>query len=183
MRGAILGPHGSGKTTLLGELHAHLMVQGWRVHARRFNTEWRAARGCAAGEAAYGWPLPQGLGARDVLLIDGAEQLGWREWRRMLRAARGAGGLVITAHGGRRLPLLHRCATDAALLADLVAELHPEAAHDPTRIEQLFARHRGDIRAALRQLYDETARNSSPPSRGVLSARLNSATQPVADRF
>jgi Flp pilus assembly CpaF family ATPase len=59
---------------------------------------------------------------RRVRLLDGAERLSRRQWRHVLRGAREAGGLVVTAHREGLLPTLLRTRTtpeilDAAVLA------------------------------------------------------------------
>ncbi len=157
-RGAIVGPHGAGKTTLIEDLAARLEAQGWSARWVRLSSEYRSVpRGGLAD-----------LEAREVVLVDGAEQLSWVRWRMLRCRARHAAGLVITTHRAGRLPTLHRCATSPALLRGLVAALGvtltPEAA------ESLHARHRGNLREALRELYDEyAARGLTASAAGVWS--------------
>jgi hypothetical protein len=151
-RGAIVGPHGSGKTTLLEELVRRFTAQGWRVVSVRLSVEY----------PALGLTIsPRRLAAlepRDLLLIDGAEQLSrWHWWLVRFRARR-AGGVIITTHGPGRLPTLWRCQTSPALLRDLVGSLGvPLGADDAA---DLFARHRGNLRDAIRELYDRHAENA-----------------------
>jgi hypothetical protein len=139
-RGAIVGPCGSGKTTLLEDVAERLDRQGWRIHLLRFNTDRRRLG------------LLSGWGAGDFVLCDGAEQLSFLDrWRLALRT-RSAGGLVITTHGSPRLPVLHRCETSPELLHGLAASLG-----EPLSIRlcgELHARHDGNLRAALSELYD-----------------------------
>jgi hypothetical protein len=153
-RGAIVGPCGSGKTTLLEEVRARFAARGsatahWRVRRERgpeFAREFAGFLDAAPGR---------------MLFLDGAEQLGWREWCRVRRAARDAAGLVITTHRAGRLPTLHRCATTSALLEQLVNELLAGAPHSgavgAAECEALWRRHRGNLRHALRELYDHWA--------------------------
>lgn len=139
-RGAIIGPHGSGKTTLLEDLAGRMERQGWRVHMLRFNTTGRRLGSLPRWEA------------RDVVLVDGAEQLNVLQWRRLAHRAAGAGGLVITTHRVGRLPEWHRCETSPELLGRLTASLGVPLS--TMECGEVYARHEGNLRAALRELYD-----------------------------
>ena len=142
-RGAIVGPHGSGKTTLLEDLAGRLERQARRIHWLRFSTDQRRLAFVPRWEAA------------DFVLCDGAEQLSFPDWRRVAAGARNAGGLVITTHRAGRLPLLHRCETSPDLLHSLIASLgEPLSTRE---CGELHARHDGNLRAALRELYDRWA--------------------------
>ena len=154
-RAAIVGPHGSGKTTLLEDLEGVLRQRGFRItHVRldaddrRLPREWRltASR----------------LDSRDVVCLDGAEQLGPIGWLCFRWRARRAGGLIITAHRSGRLATLVTCATSAGLLGRIIQRLAPTglAAAPPAAV--LFARHRGNLRDALRELYDVYAAAPDP---------------------
>ena len=97
-------------------------------------------------------------GPNDVLLFDGAEQLSRLAWWRFRRLARRARGLVITSHRPGLLPTLVACETDADLLRDIVSDLAPTGPPMPGPApEELFARHNGNVREALRELYDRCA--------------------------
>ena len=85
-------------------------------------------------------------------MLDGAEQPGVLSWRLFRWHARRAGGLLITTHRAGRLPTLHRCATTPALLRELVAALGENI--DDAEAARLHARHGGNLREALRELYD-----------------------------
>jgi hypothetical protein len=167
-RGALIGPCGSGKTTLLEELRAQLEARGlatthWRVrreHRTEFQAELTAFLAAAPGR---------------VLLLDGAEQLGWWDWRRVRRASARARGLVITAHRPGRLPTLREFGTTPELLAELVRELTGET--DGRDCADLWRRHRGNVRNALRELYDAwgAALPTVPTSASARSARWSVA--------
>ena len=145
-RAALVGPEGSGKTTLLEELDARIQNLGYRTWLIR----------ARAGRA--GVDLPLEVGKNDVLLIDSAERLNWLEWRRLKWATRTAGGLVITSHRPGLLPTLFECRTTPALFAEIVRQLTSVdqfKSFAPEHVDQLFAAHRGNIRAALRELYNQ----------------------------
>ena len=95
------------------------------------------------------------LGPNDCLLLDGAELLSRLAWLHLRRQTRTAGGLVITAHAPGLLPTLIACETTPGLLGGIVRDLLGSEADGlrPTP-EELFVRHRGNLRDALRQLYD-----------------------------
>jgi hypothetical protein len=145
-RAAIVGPHGHGKTTLLEDLAPRLQARGFRVRTislreahPRLDREERS--------------VLRSLGPQDVLLLDGAEQLGWLSWMSVRLRTRRAGGLVITSHRSGLLPTLFECATTPELLAEIVSELSGAEVD----VEELHVRHGGNVRDALRELYDRWA--------------------------
>lgn len=146
-RGCVVGPQGSGKTTLLLTLADLLREKGLRVRERGV----RADASVLRRETAV-WC--GGLGDRDVLMIDGADLLGAIRWRRIRQETGRTGGLIVSSHGNRLLPVLYRCEPTPALLEDLIRELHPVNGCGQPSPDQLFARHRGNLREALRELYD-----------------------------
>lgn len=153
-RAAIVGPHGSGKTTLLEDLESVLAARGFRIIHLRLDTddprlprEWRSRARWSA----------RVLDAQDIVCLDGAEQLGAIAWLRFRWRARRAGGLIITTHGrGRllRLPTLIECATSVGLLQRIMQRLAPDAPVAAPSAAELFTRHHGNIREALREMYD-----------------------------
>lgn len=153
-RAALVGPEGHGKTSFLEQL-------GERLEARGFTTR-RATlrRGQRRLPRSERRRLFRNLGSRDVLLIDGAQELSrWARWW-LRRRSRAAGGLVVTSHREGLLPTLLRCETSPELLEDLVAELlgvkdrEDLAALD---LPALYEHHDGNVREALWQLYDRWA--------------------------
>lgn len=149
LRAAIVGPRGSGKTTLLEDLEPILHGKGYRPQRLRLDEENQSVHPDTLLR------LKERLTSLDVVLLDGAEQLGWRAWRAFAAAANRAGGLVVTSHRPGRLPTLVRCRTDPRLLDAIVAELLAGVGRVPALpIAELFQRHRGNLRDALRDLYD-----------------------------
>ena len=148
-RAAVVGPHGSGKTTFLEGLADRLAGMGRRPR-RLFRNR---GGGRAIPEA---WlPLVESPCAGDVWLVDGYEQLGFRERTQLCGAAAGRVGLVATAHRRTRLPTLLHTKTSPALLSHLVERLG--ATLPAEQVIPLFQRHRGNLRDALRELYDREA--------------------------
>jgi hypothetical protein len=146
-RAAIVGPHGTGKTTLLEDLETPLVGLGFRVTYLRLDaTHRRFERGCLARLAAT-------LDARDFVCLDGAEQLGRVAWIVFRWRTRRAGGVLITSHRRGLLPTLIECTTSPELLDRIVRRLATPAGAVRAP-EELFARHHGNLRDALRELYD-----------------------------
>jgi len=151
-RGAIVGPHGSGKTTLLEDLTARLEQRGTRVHLVRLSAERRVLpRETLAA-------LSRALCDVDAVLCDGAEQLGRFAWQAFRYRARQARLFVVTTHQPGRLPTLLQTHTTPELLDSIVRRLlrMPDESL-PFSVSELFARHEGNLRDALRELYDRCA--------------------------
>lgn len=148
-RGAIVGPEGAGKTTLLEDFAPRLRERGFEVIRLRLTQE-EPRFSCGLMRE-----LSSQLSSSHIILFDGAELLSRWAWWDFLRRARRAWGLVITSHRPGLLPTLIECKTTLELLAGIVADLlneAPEACRD--RAGQLFRKHRGNLREALRELYD-----------------------------
>jgi hypothetical protein len=162
MRGAIVGPRGHGKTTLLEDLATRLAARGYapvlvRIPSgeRELPAEARAALAAA--------------GPRDVFLVDGAGQLSFFGRRLLAWRARRAGGLVLTAHHAGLLPTLARLETSPEILEEIVQEISGRGVAEFGRsAAELHRRHRGNLRDALRELYDACAGRSPRPASGVI---------------
>lgn len=147
-RAAVVAPHGHGKTTFLDAFLPRLA--GLRIRRVALHDgERRLSR--AHRQALFRDPSPE-----DLLVVDGAEQLGRLAGLHLAWKARAAAGLLVTTHRPGRLPTLHECRTSPELLAGLLRELAGEAA---ARVgaEELYARHGGDLREAFFELYDRWA--------------------------
>ncbi len=168
-RAAIVGPEGAGKTTLLEDLEPHLVAKRFEVVSLRLTRE------LPRFEDGVLCDLRRRLAPRHIILFDGAEQLRVWSWWRFQRIARQAGGIIITSHRSGLMPTLLECRTDARLLASIVSELlnEPVERHQRTA-DELFRKHHGNLRDALRELYDDWAERATDPA----GCRL-----PVADRF
>jgi hypothetical protein len=155
-RAAIVGPHGGGKTTLLEDWEPRLAAAGWRVHWLRLSEDNRR--------------LPPGhlrrwtrtLGPRDCILFDGAEQMSRWGWAWFRRRSLRAGGILVTSHMPGLLPTLYECRTDAALLAGIACRLAGPGVLAAGASEALYARHSGNVRNALRDLYDQATTGAVP---------------------
>lgn len=149
-RAALVGSKGSGKTTLLGQIEARLRQRGFEtVRLQLTETRNRFPPGLLVDLAAT-------MTSRHVVLLDGAEQLGYWRWLAFKRCFRRATGLLVSAHRPGLLPTLLECRTSPALLAGLVEELlNGESRISDADADARFERHRGNLREALRELYDE----------------------------
>jgi hypothetical protein len=149
-RGAIVGPPGSGKTTLLEQLMSHLEAKQFRPRIFTFRPEHTLAEKQATlNEITV-------LRAPDFLLVDGADQLLTRQWLSVTNAGAACAGLVITQLRGGRLPTIHSCEPNAALLETLVVDL-TEAWLPEGEASRLLTRYYGNIRDCFRDLHDRYA--------------------------
>jgi len=162
-RGAIVGSEGSGKTTLLEDLAKELVRRGRSVSFVTLS----AGERCLSSQQRRA--VLEAAKNESFLLVDGADALTPRAWRSLHRRGRRAGGFVVTAHAERLLPTLWRTQTSPALLAETVRALTgagSEALGRPA--EDLLRSHGGNLREALRELYDVCA--VGPHSKGPHAA-------------
>lgn len=158
LRGQILGPHGSGKSTLLCALECALESRAGSVCMVRVRRNPRRA----IRESLRWLHTPHDAERSPILLIDGFEQLamGMRLWLRATTWAMGA-GLVVTAHRDMGLPNLYRTCVSPQLAETIVHRLIRERgsllAVGDLRLRDRLARHRGNLREVLFDLYDEFA--------------------------
>jgi len=147
-KGALVGSHGNGKSTLLEEWMPRLEARGWSCQLLRLTEE--------APRLPAGFRLaPAPAGRRRCLLLDGAEQLGFRGWQRFRRLTRRAEGLILTSHRPGRLPTLLDFQTDPARLASLLNTLlDGDLSRLPASPAALLAGHHQDVRLVFRHLYD-----------------------------
>ncbi len=147
----IVGPKGSGKTTLLEDLAERLKARGFRVHRLFLNEQSRAY------PTHFVQNLRDSLGEHDIILFDGCEQLSLPAWWRFRWETRRAGGMIITKHRAGRLPTLIECRTTRELFIELVGRLHEPTTLAPDTLDRLFQKHHGNLRDAIRELYDLAA--------------------------
>ena len=138
-RAAIVGPEGAGKSTLLREIADALVRSGMRSELIRFDDH----------AALFAAPFDR----EAIWLVDGAERIPLPLRALLVNSVR---RIVITSHRWTAgLPVLFRCATTVGLFRQLttaLGETLPEA-----EAETRFRDARGNLRLALRSLYDDAA--------------------------
>lgn len=157
-RGVLFGPHGHGKSTLMHHLARVGLPEGAAPH--------RVIQ--VADDLSNLHELKAGMKNRDgVLMVDGFDLLPWW-WRwRVSRRRR----VLVTTHrdlvlspmiswmNPQKMSPRFCCETTPALLGELIARLSPSVrgVMDEGAIAALYARHHGNVRDALRELYDRVA--------------------------
>jgi hypothetical protein len=156
-RAAIVGPHGCrqddpARGPRAGAAGARIPLSGPCVSPRTI----------AAVPAD--WPSHASLlGPRDIVCLDGCGAAVGNPVAlvSLARTARGRLDRHVAREG--RLPLLIECTTSADLLEGIVRRLSPAPAAGAPSSADLFRRHQGNLRDALRELYD-FPRNCAPLS-------------------
>jgi len=144
---AVVGPHGTGKSTLLVAIAAELAARGRLagcVTLRRWLDAPLVVRSLAAA--------PRG----STLCIDGWERMTppIGGLARLLAVTRGC-GLIVTTHRPCRMPLTVRTASSPRLFDRLVERLPDHGGRiGPADLARALARHGGNLRDSLAELYD-----------------------------
>jgi hypothetical protein len=147
--GEIVGAHGAGKSALLATLIPPIELAGRHAVLVELHDGQRRL------------PLDLNRDSRlrppAILIVDGYEQLS--RWRRFLlkrRCRRCGFGLLVTAHASVGLPELYRTAATPDLAERIVGQLMGGRASPLTAMElaECFARHSGNLREMLFDLYD-----------------------------
>lgn len=150
---AIEGPHGTGKTTLVRALLATAVTRGRRTRFVQVRSIADAPIALAAVVAAC---------PTDVVAVDGWERLPWGTgWLIAAAALVRRATVVATTHGVSGLPVAARCTVSPGLLAELVRRLPDHGGRVTSAdLDDAFARHSGNLRDALADLYDRFERRT-----------------------
>ncbi len=148
-RAAIIGPDGSGKTTLLADIGKQVVMQGFAVECVFVNDT-------APLTSVRQRELLDVITRDTIVLLDGADHLPAFVWHRLKKdVLKSARGLVITSHKSDLLPTLVTCSTSVELCTQIVSELLAGARlGDAELLAEIYRRNAGNIRNALRELYD-----------------------------
>lgn len=153
-RAAIVGPHGSGKSTLLRTLEAQqgsdATVHHFFLNDRKPDFEF------------FEWQRLENITEKNpIILLDGAEQLSGRAWRRfhkIITHSNASLRALVSQHRPTRFrwPTLLSTQATPALLAHLIEKLAPDFRQTLTdsQINALHRRHHSNLREALWECYD-----------------------------
>jgi len=146
-RAVIVGAEGSGKSTLLARLAPAFEEAGRRVRPFAARPDEDAAARLRS--------LLREMEPRELLLLDGFDHLSrLARFGLLRRVAKIGAGLLATSHRTERaLPTLIDLAPNSELLEDLARDL-AGAEIDGLDVVEIHRRHRGNLRTALRELYD-----------------------------
>jgi hypothetical protein len=147
--GEIVGPHGSGKSTLLAALMAAIQRAGHQTVLIALHDGEHRLPPSVQCDPRLRSPM--------VLVVDGYEQLSrWSRFTLKRSCRRQRLGLLVTAHKSVGLPHLYQTAVRAEVggqVVDLVlAGRQPP--FGPEEVSRCLARHGGNLREALFELYD-----------------------------
>ncbi len=153
-KGALVGKKGTGKTTLLLEIREKLLERGFGVKNLFLNCEKRKFN---RDELKL---ITQSTSENDIILFDGSEQMAWWHWYYFLWKVRKAKGLILTTHKPSKLPTILNTSTHFECYKAMVQQLiekHPDLQYLTTseRLHHLFEKYNGNMRLALRALYDQ----------------------------
>jgi len=150
-RCTIVGPHGSGKTTFFESLQPNLIELG---HAACYIRMTRMPDGeiCISQ-----LPEVHEILNGTILLLDSAGVLR-RQHRAALKQLIRKCYVIESRHYRSFSPVLLRTATRPQMLTECIKRLDPASRKTEQQIRQLFRRHRGNLRLALRECYDDVSR-------------------------
>ena len=147
--GEIIGGHGSGKSALLATLIPSIERAGRHPTLVELHDGQRRLPSDIDRECQ---PDPS-----MVLIVDGYEQLScWRRWLSKRLCHRRGWGLLVTGHASVGLPPLHQTAATPELAEKIVGKLMAGRAAPlaASELAECLARHHGNLRETLFELYD-----------------------------
>jgi hypothetical protein len=148
-RAAIVGNHGSGKSKLLNEFEPRLIEKGFVIQRLFLNQEKRKFPPGFLSE------FFSELTSNTIILFDGAEQLSNIAWNRFKKKALKAKGLIITCHEPGMLPALVETSSSIEVFRKILMQIAPDEVPGlESKLEPLFNKHSGNLRDAIRELYD-----------------------------
>lgn len=152
--GAIVGPEGSGKTTLMLELQQKLKNEFSRDRKISFvliDEDPRIRKAQLQELMTFSIEQP-------ILLIDGSERASWLQRRKLFGLVSQGTSVIAAVHQTCPLPTWIECSTNEDLMAYALQQLVPQASHPLHDLAFLrFRQRHGNVRLALRDLYDDWA--------------------------
>ena len=157
--GAVVGPQGSGKTTLLLELHEILKQEFLTSREIQFVLIDEDSK----NRKAQIQTLKEGASQKPILLVDGIERAGWLQRKQLFRLTRNGTGLIAAVHQRCQISTWINCETDPQLLQYTLEQLVGNVSHHLSERAVLrFKQRDGNIRLALRDLYDDWSEKLLP---------------------
>ena len=147
--GEIVGEHGAGKSALLAALVPAIHRAGRKTLLVELHDAQRRLPLDLDGQYR--------LNPFDLLIVDGYEQLGrWNRFRLKRLCRRRGWGLLVAVHASVGIPKIYRVVATGELAAEIVDRLMAGQSppFDAAELAGCFARHRGNLRETLFDLYD-----------------------------
>ena len=148
-RGAIVGACGTGKSTLLIQMEERFKEKKHQTIRLFLNDRNRREAGTHLHH------FFKKMTQEKVVFLDGAEQLNPWQWWWFLFQSRHTSGLIVTCHHEKHLPWVFKTSSTPPLLSEIINQLLKD---EKIRInidhELLYKKHHGNIREALREMYD-----------------------------
>lgn len=156
---SVVGPHGTGKTTFFDGLKQHLEQQDSEV--LRISLHRTVDGRCELPT------IPSDVHPDTVILLDSAGVAGWRfsspmsfqqrkQWRTQLKRIAHC-QIVESRHRRNSVPVLLQTRSTVTMLETIIRRLDPDWQIPTSAIEAIYRRHKGNIREALRECYDNRA--------------------------
>jgi energy-coupling factor transporter ATP-binding protein EcfA2 len=149
-RVAIVGKKGSGKTTLLEQLQGRINQHLVQLPLDKTQHEQLLATAVEASRNGK------------VVLLDGIERLTFWQRRKIYSATKSGPGLIVVVHRPCKLPTWVHCRTNPELMDSMLLELDLDQTVYRSAGRDAFQQAGGNIRDALRLLYDQFADGSLP---------------------
>lgn len=154
-RAAITGRHGAGKTTFLDAWKNRLTANGHEIVSLFLNRDHPSF-------SAQDWETIKNSSGK-IILLDGEEQLDWKDRRAFYQLSKQSAGLLVTRHRKNHLPVLAHLEPDIQILQRCIEKLAPEY-HDQLspHLPKWWKQSKGNTREVLLKCYDVVSQSGSP---------------------
>lgn len=171
-RAALTGRHGAGKSTFLDAWKSRLLAKGNEIISLALNSEHSSL-------SSECWDTIASSTGKTIIL-DGEEQLSWRQRRKFYHLTKRSSGLLVSRHNPGKLPALIHLDPGFDILQRCVQKLAPLSYVElAPMLPKWWKLHDANTRDVLLRCYDAVGSTSGRSgSTGKSEAELNSAYRP-----